>query len=139
MKISAKYFEFLVASMMVVMVVQYALLTGVWSPIRSVLIVLQIFCYLLLAVAVFRGLLQRSRLAWLVAQIMLTAMFSFSLLCTTLSVIFALKTQGIGSILIVTLSLAILDGLLLGFLFSVPVCNYFKSVEEEAQLVSIPQ
>lgn len=126
LKISPKYFQFLVGSLLVIMVVQYALLTGVWSPVHIVFILLQVFCYLLLAVAVFRGFIQRSRLAWLVTQIMLTAMFAFSLLCSTLSAVFALKTQGIGIMLGAALGVAVLDGLLLGFLFSLPVCEYFK-------------
>jgi len=132
MKINPKYFQFLVGSLLVVMVVQYALLTGVWSPVHIVFILLQIFCYCLLAVAVFRGLIQRSRLAWLVSQIMLTAMFAFSLLCTTLSAVFALKTQGVGIMLGAAIGVAVLDGLLLGILFSLPVCDYFKLIDEDA-------
>lgn len=126
MKISPKYFQYLAGSVLVVMVVQYALLTGVWSPIHIVFMLLQVFCYCLLAVAVFRGLIQRSRLAWLVTQIMLTAMFAFSLLCSTISVVFALKTQGVGIMLGSAVGVSVLDGLLLGILFSLPVCDYFK-------------
>lgn len=130
-KMIPKYFKFLVSSALVVLVVQYALLTGIWSPVHIVFILLQVFCYCLLAVAVFRGFIQRSRLAWLVAQVMLTAMFAFSLLCSTISAVFALKTQGIGIMLGAALVIAILDGLLLGFLFSLPVCDYFKPLDNE--------
>jgi hypothetical protein len=126
-----KYFQYLVGSVLVVLVVQYALITGIFNPINAVFIILQIFCYLLLAVAVFRGFIQRSRLAWLVAQIMLVAMFAFSLLCTTISMVFSLKTQQLWIMLVAALVIAVLDGLLLGFLFSLPVCDYFRPMDEE--------
>lgn len=126
MKINPKYFQYLASSVLVVMVVQYALLTGIWSPVHIVFVLLQVFCYCLLAVAIFRGLIQRSRMAWLVVQIMLTALFAFSLLCSTLSAVFALKTQGVGIMLGSAVGVAVLDGLLLGILFSLPVSDYFK-------------
>jgi len=131
MKINPKYFQYLAGSVLVVMVVQYALLTGIWSPIHIVFMLLQVFCYCLLAVAIFRGLIQRSRLAWLVVQIMLTALFAFSLLCSTLGAVVALKTQGVGIMLGSALAVSVLDGLLLGFLFSLPVCDYFKPIDED--------
>ena len=42
--------------------------------------IVRVFCYMLLGVTIFRGLIQRSRLAWLVAQIMLAALFVVSVL-----------------------------------------------------------
>lgn len=131
MKITPKYVSGLLGAVLVVTVVQYALLTGVVRPVHLVSQILQAFCYLLLSVAVLRGFIQRSRLAWLVAQIMLSAMFAFSLLFITISAVFSLKTQGLWIMLGAALVTALLNGLLLGFLFSLPVCDYFSPSERE--------
>lgn len=125
-KIMPKYLHGLLGAVLVVMVVQYSLLTGLVKPVHLVFVIMQMFCYMLLAVSIFRGFIQRSRLAWLVAQIMLAAMFAFSLLFTTISAIFSLKTHGLWVMLGAALATAILNGLLLGFLFSLPVCDYFS-------------
>lgn len=121
-----KYLNSLLGALLVVMVVQYALLTGLVRPVHLVFQIMQIFCYLLLTVAVFKGFIQRSRLAWLVSQIMLAALFAFSLLFTAISAVFALRTEGIWIMLTAAVLTAILNGLLLGFLFSLPVCDYFS-------------
>lgn len=113
------------------MVVQYALWTGLVRPVYLVFEIMQVFCYLLLTVAIFRGFIQRSRLAWLIAQVMLAAMFAFSLLFTTITAVFSLKTNGLGLMLVAALVTAILNGLLLGFLFSLPVCDYFSPMTED--------
>jgi hypothetical protein len=125
--------EVVLGAVLVVLVVQYSLLTGLVKPVHLVFEIMQMFCYMLLGVAVFRGFIQRSRLAWLVAQIMLAAMFAFSLLFTTISAVFALKTQGVWIMLGAALGTAILNGLLLGFLFSLPVCDYFSPVGQDQQ------
>jgi hypothetical protein len=132
-KMMPKYLHGLLGAVLVVLVVQYSLLTGLVKPVHLVFEIMQMFCYMLLGVAVFRGFIQRSRLAWLVAQIMLAAMFAFSLLFTTISAVFALKTQGVWIMLGAALGTAILNGLLLGFLFSLPVCDYFSPVGQDQQ------
>jgi len=121
-----KYLNSLLGALLVVMVVQYALLTGLVRPVHLVFQIMQIFCYLLLTAAVFKGFIQRSRLAWLVSQIMLSALFAFSLLFTAISAVFALRTEGIWIMLGAAVLTAVLNGLLLGFLFSLPVCDYFS-------------
>ncbi|MGE4489713.1 MAG: hypothetical protein AB7E95_09235 [Kiritimatiellales bacterium] len=121
-----KYINSVLGAVLVVMVVQYALLTGLVRPVHLVFQMLQLFCYLLLAVSVFRGFIQRSRLAWLVAQVMLAALFAFSLLFTVISAVLSMKMQSLWLILGLASMTAILNGLLLGFLFSLPVCDYFK-------------
>lgn len=126
LKIVPKYFNGLLGAVLVVMVVQYALLTGLVRPVHLVFQIMQIFCYLLLVVAVFKGFIKRSRLAWLVSQIMLSALFAFSLLFTVISALFSLRDQGLWIMLGAALLAAILNGLLLGFLFSLPVCDYFS-------------
>ncbi|MCC7300310.1 MAG: hypothetical protein IT583_04465 [Verrucomicrobia bacterium] len=130
-KIVPKYFHGLLGAVLVVMVVQYALLTGLVRPAHLIFQIMQLFCYLLLAVAVFRGFIQRSRLAWLVAQIMLSAMFAFSLLFTTITALFSLKAEGLWVMVVAALVTAILNGLLLGFLFSLPVCDYFSPMDKD--------
>jgi hypothetical protein len=125
------YLKGLLGAILVVMVVQYALLTGLVSPVHLVFDVMQFFCYLLLFIAVFKGLIQRSRLAWLVAQIMLSSLFAFSLLFTAISAIFSLKSQGLWVMLGVAVVTAVLNGILLGVLFSLPVCDYFSPPDED--------
>lgn len=125
-----KYIHGLLGAVLVVMIVQYALLTGLVKPVHLVFEIMQAFCYLLLAVSVFRGFIQRSGIAWLVAQIMLSAMFCFSVLFTMISAVFALKTQGLWVMLGAGLVAAILNGVLLGFLFSLPVCDCFSPFDE---------
>lgn len=131
LKMVPSYIHALLGSVLVVMVVQYALLTGLVRPVHLVFQIMQLFCYLLLAVAIFRGFIQRSRLAWLVSQIMLSAMFAFSLLFTTISAVFSLKTQGLWIMIGAALLTAVLNGLLLGFLFSLPVCDYFSPMKKD--------
>jgi hypothetical protein len=128
-----KYIKGLLAAVLVVMLVQYALLTGLVRPVHLVFYILQIFCYLLLAVSIFRGFIQRSRLAWLVSQIMLSAMFAFSVLFTMISAVFSLKSQGLWIMLGAAMGTAVLNGVLLGFLFSLPVCDYFSPLNAEDQ------
>ncbi len=128
-----KYIHGLLGAVLVVLVVQYSLLTGLVKPVHLVFVIMQMFCYMLLGVAIFKGFIQRSRLAWLVAQIMLAAMFAFSLLFTTISAVFALKTQGLWIMLGAALVTAVLNGLLLGFLFSLPVCDYFSPIDKDQQ------
>ncbi len=126
-----KYLNTLLGSILVVMVVQYALLTGLVRPVHLVFQTMQVFCYLLLVMAIFRGFIQRSRLAWLVSQIMLAALFAFSLLFTVISAIFSLRSQGLWIMLGAAVVTAVLNGLLLGFLFSLPVCDYFSPRDKE--------
>ena len=123
-----KYFETLVGAILVVVVLQYMQLTGLVHPAHLISRLLQLFCYMLLAVAVFRGFIQRSRLAWLVSQIMLSALFAFSLLFTVTSAVLSLKTESLWTLLGIALLTAVANGLLLGFLFSLPVCDYFSPV-----------
>jgi len=131
LKIMPKYLHGLLGAVLVVMVVQYSLLTGLVKPVHLVFVIMQMFCYMLLAVAIFRGFIQRSRLAWLIAQIMLSAMFAFSILFTMISAVFSLKTQGLWIMLGAAMATAILNGLLLGFLFSLPVCDYFSPMDKD--------
>ena len=126
-----KYITGLLGSALVVLVVQYSLLTHLVEPVHPVFVIMQTFCYMLLGVAVFRGFIQHSRLAWLVAQIMLASMFAISILFTTFSLVFSLESKGFVIMLAGALLSAVLNGLMLGFLFSVPVCNYFKPFEED--------
>ena len=123
-----KYFETLVGAVLVVLTIQYMLLTGLVHPAHLVSRLLQLFCYMLLAVAVFRGFIQRSRLAWLVTQMMLAALFAFSLLFTVVSAVLSLKTESLWGLMGLAVVVAVLNGLLLGFLFSMPVCDYFSPV-----------
>jgi len=92
---------------------------------------MQMFCYMLLGVAVFRGFIQRSKLAWLVSQIMLSALFAISILFTTFGLVYSLESKGFLIMLGAALFSAVLNGLMLGFLFSLPVCDYFKASDEE--------
>jgi hypothetical protein len=130
-KITPKYLNGLLSALLVVMVVQYALLTGLVRPVPLVLQLMQLFCYLLLAVAVFRGFIQRSRLAWLVSQMMLAALFSFSLLFTVVSAVLSFKTEGLWLLFGTAMLTAVLNGLLLGVLFSLPVCDYFRPMKDD--------
>jgi len=124
-----KYFRGLVVALLVVMVVQYVLMTGLVRPVGAVFLTLQVFCYLLLVAALFRGFIERSRLAWLVAQIMLTALFDFSLLFIAISAVFSLKTESLWVMLGAAVVTSTLNGLLLVFLFAIPVRNYFRPLD----------
>lgn len=130
-KMMPKYLRGLLVALLVVMVVQYALLTGLVRPAKGIFLVMQIFCYLLLIAAVLRGFIQRSRLAWLVAQIMLCALFDFSLLFTAISAVFSLKTESLWTMLGAAVATAVLNGLMMGFLFSIPVRNYFRPLDDD--------
>jgi hypothetical protein len=125
-KIVPKYFYTLLGAILLVMVIQYALLTGLVRPVHLIFELIQMFCYLLLAVAVFRGFIERSRLAWLVAQLMLVSLFSFSLLFTVISAVLSFKAQGLWLLFGFALLTSVLNGILLGILFSLPVCDYFR-------------
>lgn len=129
-KIVPKYFYTLLGAILLVMVIQYALLTGLVRPVHLIFELIQMFCYLLLAVAVFRGFIERSRLAWLVAQLMLVSLFSFSLLFTVFSAILSFQSQGLWLLFGFALLTSILNGILLGVLFSLPVCDYFRPRKE---------
>lgn len=129
-KIMPKYIYTLLGASLVVMVIEYALWTGLVRPVHLIFQMMQIFCYLLLTVAVFRGFLERSRLAWLVSQLMLAALFSFSLLFTIVSAVLSFKADGLWLLFGAALVVAILNGLLLGVLFSLPVCDYFRPVDD---------
>jgi hypothetical protein len=125
-KIVPKYFYTLLGAILVVMVIQYALLTGLIRPVHLIFELIQFFCYLLLAVAIFRGFIERSRLAWLVAQLMLVSLFSFSLLFTVFTAILSFQSQGLWLLFGLALLTSVLNGILLGVLFSLPVCDYFR-------------
>jgi hypothetical protein len=60
---------------------------------------------------------------------MLAALFAFSLLFTVISAVLSMKMQSLWLILGLASMTAVLNGLLLGFLFSLPVCDYFKPSE----------
>ena len=124
-----KYFKGLLGAVLVVMGVQYALITA--HPVGAVFLILQIFCYLLLMAALFRGLIERSRLAWLVAQIMLCALFDFSLLFAAVSALFSLKTESLWIMVGAAVIAAVLNGLMMFFLFAIPIRNYFRPAGEE--------
>jgi len=126
-----EYFEILVGSVLVIIVVQYALITGVVKSGHLVSGLFQLFFYLLLAATVFRGIIQRSRLAWLVVQIMLVALFVFSLLFTAVCAVLILQDGNIWTLLFTALLTAVLNGSLMGFLFSLPVCDYFRPANED--------
>lgn len=130
-KFMPKYIRTLLGASLVVMVIQYALWTGVVHPVHLVFQLMQFFCYLLLAVAVFRGFIQRSRLAWLVSQMMLAALFSFSLLFTAVSALLSFQAEGRWFLFGIALLTAVLNGLLLGILFSLPVCDYFRPASND--------
>jgi hypothetical protein len=123
-KMPTKYIRGLLGALLVVIVVQYALITGLVADV--VFLILQIFCYLLLAAALFRGFIERSRLAWLVAQIMLSAIFDFSLLFALISAVFSLKTESLWIMAGAAVVTATLNGLLMFFLFAIPIRNYFR-------------
>jgi len=123
------YFRGLVFALLVVMVLQYVLMTGLVRPVGSVFLTLQIFCYLLLAAALLRGFIERSRLAWLVAQIMLTALFDFSLLFAAISAVFSLKTESLWIMVGCAVATTVLNGLLMVLLFAIPVRNYFRPLD----------
>jgi hypothetical protein len=118
-------------AVLIVTVIQYVLWTGVIRPVTPVFIVLQAFCYLLLAVATFRGFIQRSRLAWLIMRILLSALFAFSVLFTAVSAVLSMRTENLWLLFGLSLLTAVSNGLLLGFLFSLPVCDYFRPLDED--------
>ena len=126
-KMPVKYIRGLVIALLVVMVVQYALITA--HSVGVVFLILQVFCYLLLVAALFRGFIERSRLAWLVAQIMLTALFDFSLLLATISAVFAMKTDSLWIMVGSAVAITVLNGLLMLLLFVIPVRNYFRPLD----------
>jgi len=126
-----KHLYTILGALLVVMVIQYALLTGLVRPVHLIFELMQIFCYFLLVVAVFRGFIERSRLAWLVSQIMLAALFSFSLLFTVVSALLSFQEDGRWVLFGIALLTAILNGLLLGILFSLPVCDYFRPIDKD--------
>ena len=130
-KIMPKHLYTILGALLVVMVIQYALLTGLVRPVHLIFQLMQIFCYLLLAVAVFRGFIERSRLAWLVSQIMLAALFSFSLLFTVVSALLSFQEEGRWVLFGIALLTAVLNGFLLGILFSLPVCDYFRPIDKD--------
>jgi hypothetical protein len=127
----SKYITGLLGSAALVLVVQYALLTAWMEPIHPVFSVLQVFCYMLLGVSIFRGFIKRSRLAWLIAQMMLSALFAVSLLFATVTFVLMLQDRNFGIMLLAALLAAVLDGLMLGILFSLPVCDYFQPRDED--------
>jgi hypothetical protein len=128
-----KYLEPLVGAVLVVIVVQYALITGVMRPDHLIFSVLQMLFYFLLAAAVFRGLIQRSRLAWVVVQIMILSLFVFFLLFSGVCFSLILDGGSLGPLLFTALLTAVLNGLLMGFLFSLPVCEHFRSAASKDQ------
>ncbi|MFA6172723.1 MAG: hypothetical protein WC701_03480 [Kiritimatiellales bacterium] len=130
-EIIPKYIYTLLGALLVVMVIQYALLTGVVHPVHLIFQLMQIFCYLLLTVAVFRGFIERSRVAWLVSQLMLAALFSFSLLFTVVSAVLSFQAKGLWLLFGAVLLVAVLNGILLGILFSLPVCDYFRPMDDK--------
>ncbi len=129
-KIVPKYVGGLLGAILIVMVVQYSLLTGLVRPVHLIFQIMQLFCYLLLAVAIFRGFIERSRLVWLISQLMLAALFSFSVLFTVISAVLSFKAEGLWLLFGGALLTAVLNGLLLGVLFSLPVCDYFRSIDD---------
>ncbi len=128
-KMPTKYIRGLVVALLLVVVVQYVLMTGLVRPVGGVFLTLQIFCYLLLVAALFRGFIERSRLAWLVAQIMLCALFDFSLLFAAISAVFSLKTESLWIMVGSAVAATVLNGLLMVLLFVIPVRNYFRPLD----------
>ena len=130
---TAKYINNLLGALLVVMIVQYAVLTCLVRPGQLVFKLMQIFCYLLLTSTLFRGFIERSRLAWLIAQMMLIALFASSLLFTCISAILSLSIKSFWALAAVALFTAVVNGIQLGFLFSLPVCNYYCPSDKEGQ------
>lgn len=130
-KMKPKHLTGLMGTLLVVMILQYALMTGLVRPVSMVFLILQLFCYLLLIAAVFRGFIQRSRLAWLVTQTMLFALFDFSMLFTAVSTVLSLKTETLWGMVGAVASITILNGLLVGVLFSIPVRQYFRPLDDD--------
>ncbi len=126
-----KYFEPLVGAVLVIIVVQYALITGMLKPDHLVFSLFQLLFYLLLAVTVFRGIVQRSRLAWLVVQIMIVALFAFSILFSVVCAVLAAEGGDLWRLLFTALLTAVLNGLLMGFLFALPVCDCFVAPDAD--------
>jgi len=118
----------LVGAVLVVVVVQYMLLTGLMHPGHLITGFFQLFCYMLLSVAVFHGVIQRSRLAWRTVQIMLAALFIFSLLFTVICAVLSLITQNLWILPGVAALISAVNGVLLGILFSLPICDDFQPV-----------
>lgn len=127
----AKYMIGLFGAVLVFLVVQYFLLTSRMEPVHPMFVTMQVFCYMLLGAALFRGFIQRSRLAWLIARMMLAALFAVSLLFATFSVVLMLKEKSISLMVTASLLAAVIDGLLMGILFSLPVCDYFKPPDNQ--------
>jgi hypothetical protein len=55
----------------------------------------------------------------------------FSLLFTAISAVFSLKTASLWSMLGVAVVTSVLNGLMMGFLFSIPVRNYFRPLDDD--------
>jgi len=128
-KIPPKYLKGLVCALLVVMGVEYVLMTGLVHTVGTVFLTFQTFCYLLLVAALFRGFIERSRLAWLVTQVMLTALFDFSLLFAAISAVFSLKTESLWIMVGSAVATTVLNGLLMVLLFAIPVRNYFRPLD----------
>jgi len=126
-----KYFEPLIGAVLVLIVVQYALITGVLKMDHPVSGLLQLGFYLLLAVAVYRGITQRSRLAWLVVQMMLIALFFSSLLFAVVCAVLAMDGGELWILLLAALLTAVVNGLLTGFLFSMPTSAVFTPKKDD--------
>jgi len=129
--VTAKYIIGLMGSALMVLVVQYALLTSRMETAHPIFIAMQVFCYMLLGVALFRGVIQRSRLAWLIARMMLSALFAVSILFASFTLVLMLQDKSFTLMLLAALLAAVLNGLMLGILFSLPVCDYFKPVSKD--------
>ena len=125
-----KYFELLIGTTLVVIVLQYALITGVLKLDHPVSGLIQLGFYLLLAVAVCRGISQRSRLAWLVVQIMLIALFFSSLLFAVVCAVLAMNGEELWILFFTALLTAVVNGLLTGFLFSMPTSAVFTPKQD---------
>lgn len=126
-----QYFEILVGISLVVVVAQYALITGVVRPDHPVLSLFQLGFYILLAASVFRGITQRSRFAWLVVQVMLIALFASSVLFAAVCAALSLKAGAFWMLVFTVVLTALVNGLLIALLFTLPVCDYFSPREKD--------
>jgi hypothetical protein len=130
-RVHPKYLIGLMGAVLVMLVVQYALVTDLVDPVHPVFAGMQMFCYMLLAVAIFRGFIERSRLAWLVAQLMLCALFDFCLLFAAISAVLSAKTGDLWGMLAAAAVTVILNGMLMAFLFSFQVRHYFRPLDDD--------
>jgi hypothetical protein len=90
----------------------------------------------LLSVLVFVGFLwigfkERSRFAWMTAQLMLMVLFLFSLIGFGVSLASSLRTGSLLLHLLFELLAALINGVLLNFIFSLPVRDYFSTINRE--------